>query len=86
MYIAIYKVLYMYCRVSLLGLVAMAVMATILVWVQAMHHANLKVMPLMYDLYVEFCGYVTTLCFYHEMHMLLLLDMPTGMPGPSMGS
>ena len=37
---------------------------------------------------VEFYGNMITLCIYlkHEMYTLLLLDMPTGMPGPWMGS
>ena len=44
MYIAIYKVLFIYYRVFIPGLVAMAVVAAILAWVQAMHRANLYVM------------------------------------------
>ena len=37
---------------------------------------------------VEFYGYIIALCIYlkHEMYTLLLLDMPTGMPEPCMGS
>ena len=35
------------------------------------------------DFMVEFYGNMITLCIYlkHEMYTLLLLDMPTGIPG-----
>ena len=40
------------------------------------------------DFMVEFYGNMIILCIYleHEMYTLLLLDMPTGMPEPYIGS
>ena len=42
----------------------------------------------MLDFMVEFYDNMIALCIYltHEMYTLLLLDMPTGMPGPCIGS
>ena len=42
----------------------------------------------MLDFMVEFYGNMIILCIYlkHEIYTLLLLDMPTGMPEPCMGS
>ena len=85
-------VTYIYCRVFIVGLVAMAVLAIFLVWVQALHHTNSQVTQLIYDWYVGFYGWILcnmiTLDVYlkHEMYTSLLLDMPTQMPQPCMGS
>ena len=84
-------VTYIYCRVFIVSLVAMAVMAIFLVWVQALHRTNSQVTQLIYDWYVGFYGWILcnmiTLDVYlkHEMYTSLLLDMPTQMPQPLHG-